>query len=339
MFAPKIESQNLSQKMPPTLHVRTPHFTVLNNIQRAKRMSSAHVLLLCGLPGCGKSSLARELKESSTLFDRVVHIEYDDVAHEIQLQQCTTCNAFNSDSLGAWRSSRNIALDRLDQELGRHFFQEDNTPASRLLIIMDDNFHLRSMRKNVYQICQSHANANMYFCILWLDTPLQVCLDRNRQRPQKSRVPDETILKMSLEVPDPVKASWEQGWVHFTNNSNTISIEQIMENSQVVHPPPPPVDPEILEAERRKTRESLLHTYDGYMRGWVSAVAQMHRSDAGPANKARKDILQKLRNQKDNIASPASVMEWFVGHVCSSSWTSDEIEVLKTAMQTTIDQQ
>jgi hypothetical protein len=75
------------------------------------------------------------------------------------------------------------------------------------------------------------------------------------------------------------------------------------------------------------------------MRRWVSAVAQMHRSDAGPANKARKDILQKLRNQKDNIASPASVMEWFVELVFSSSWTSDEIDVLKNAMQTTIDQQ
>ena len=248
--------------------------------------------------------------------------------------------AFNHDSLEAWRSSRKIALQRLDQELGRHFVPEQNsTLSSRLLIIMDDNFHLRSMRKNVYQICQSHANARLYFCILWLDTPLQVCLDRNRQRPQKSRVPDDTILKMSFEAPDPVKASWEQGWIHCTDNCNSISMEQIMENSRVVQPPPPPIDPEILEAERRKTRESLLHTYDGYLRGWVSAVAQIHRADAGAANQARRDILQKLRKQNDCIDSPATVMEWFVEQVCSSSWTSDEINELKTAMQSTIDQQ
>jgi adenylate kinase family enzyme len=65
-------------------------------------MNTAHVLVLCGLPGSGKSTLAGALKETKD-FDRIVHIEYDAVAREIQ-GQCSLATAaemevFNDESL------------------------------------------------------------------------------------------------------------------------------------------------------------------------------------------------------------------------------------------------
>jgi len=289
------------------------------------------VLLLCGLPGCGKSSLARMLKERNdrtSLFDRILHIEYDSVARGLQEQQQSTTIAndereevFNEESLEAWRSSRKVALEQLNQELESHF-NNDKTPPPRLLIIMDDNFHLRSMRKNVHVICQAHANKPLHFCILWLDIPLDTCLKQNRQRSSSGRVPDNVIQNMALEPPDPQKASREQGC--------------ILKQSQAVLPPPPPVDPQVLERERQKTRESLLHTYDGYLRAWVGTVAQIRRSDTGKANAARKDILQRLRKCEDTLDASV-VMDWFVEQVCVSGWTDKEMTQLKTAMQSVLE--
>lgn len=305
--------------------------------------NTAHVLLLCGLPGSGKSSLARSLKESNVdTFDRILHIEYDSITREqLQTQQQTENDnedVFTKDSLEAWRASRNIALEQLSQQLETHLESNDTSTPS-LLIIMDDNFHLRSMRKNVHQLCASHASNNenqVYLLIVWLNTPLSTCLERNEQRQGNNRVPSEVISSMAFEAPDPNKASWEEGWIH-CHNAKDISLHTILNHSQVVKPPPPPVDLEALERERQRTRESILHTYDGCLRSWVAVVARIRRQDAGKANAARKNILQSLRKDDINMDSAARVVNCFVEQACSSSeWTDEEITQLKTAMQTNL---
>ena len=309
----------------------------------ASCMRTAYVLLLCGLPGSGKSTLARAMKESNEdapLLDRILHIEYDSVARDIIRHHNTTTTAsnhsdgvFDEQSLTAWRSSRKMALEQLHHELELHFKNDNDTP-SRLLIIMDDNFQLRSMRKNVHHICQAHANQRLYFCILWLDIPQQECLSRNRLRSIPNRVPDDVIRAMSFEVPDPQKASWEDGWIHCKDAKN-VSLELVLQQSQLV---PPPVDPEILEQERRKTRESLLHTYDSYLRAWVGAVARIRQSDVGKANAARKSVLQKLRKVQDTKDSATLIMQWFQEQTGVSDWNEEERAQLTSAMRSSLDQ-
>jgi tRNA uridine 5-carbamoylmethylation protein Kti12 len=169
-----------------------------------------------------------------------------------------------------------------------------------------------------------------------MDTPLDECLERNRQR--SLRIPGHVISNMSLEPPDPKKAPWEQGSIrlhaHACNAASSLVLQLIeTEASHVVAPPPPPVDPELLEHERRKTRESVLHQYDGYLRSWVGIVARIRRSDTTRANQARKDILQKLKKREDSTVDPTLVMEWFLKEM---DWTEEETCPLKTAMQSTL---
>jgi tRNA uridine 5-carbamoylmethylation protein Kti12 len=284
--------------------------------------------------------LADALKET-TDFGRIVHIEYDSVAREMQEHQslatATTADSnavevLNDESLEAWRSSRKVSLQRLEEELENHFEANDGT---RLLVIMDDNFHLRSMRKDVYRTCQlSHAavaNSRLFFCIVWMDTPVDQCLERNRQR--RPRIPDCIISGMSLESPNVQKACWEQGSIRLhACYDPSLVLQEIQENSHVVAPPlpPPPVDPERIEKERQKTRESALHQYDGCLRSWVGAVARIRRSDTGKANKTRKNILQKLRERQDTVDATL-VVEWFLEVLVD--WTEEETLQLKAAMQ------
>ena len=119
------------------------------------------VLLLCGLPGAGKSRLVASLPSTA------IPIEYDQVQDDLLLDN----------SLEAWRTSRHVALEQLSQHLS----------SSSQLIVLDDNFYWRSMRKQVYQTCQQyliqqqHPSPIIYLGIVWLDTPLDTCLQRNRQ--------------------------------------------------------------------------------------------------------------------------------------------------------------
>uniref|UniRef100_A0A8C5LA79 Phosphoseryl-tRNA kinase n=1 Tax=Jaculus jaculus TaxID=51337 RepID=A0A8C5LA79_JACJA len=85
--------------------------------------------------------------------------------------------------------------------------QVAKTDASRpLVLVLDDNFYYQSMRYEVYQLARKYS---LGFCQLFLDCPLETCLQRNSQRPQA--LPNETIYLMErrLEKPNPEKNAWE----------------------------------------------------------------------------------------------------------------------------------
>ncbi|XP_059517793.1 L-seryl-tRNA(Sec) kinase isoform X3 [Myotis daubentonii] len=82
------------------------------------------------------------------------------------------------------------------------------TPAASrpLLLILDDNFYYRSMRYEVYQLARKYS---LGFCQLFLDCPLETCVQRNSQR--SGALPAETIRLMGakMEEPNPEKNAWE----------------------------------------------------------------------------------------------------------------------------------
>ncbi|XP_035125278.1 L-seryl-tRNA(Sec) kinase isoform X2 [Callithrix jacchus] len=81
------------------------------------------------------------------------------------------------------------------------------TAVSRpLFLVLDDNFYYQSMRYEVYQLARKYS---LGFCQLFLDCPLETCLQRNGQRPRA--LPAETIHLMGrkLEKPNPEKNAWE----------------------------------------------------------------------------------------------------------------------------------
>ncbi|XP_051001399.1 L-seryl-tRNA(Sec) kinase isoform X2 [Acomys russatus] len=75
-----------------------------------------------------------------------------------------------------------------------------------LFLVLDDNFYYQSMRYEVYQLARKYS---LGFCQLFLDCPLETCLQRNSERLQP--LPNETILLMErkMEKPNPEKNAWE----------------------------------------------------------------------------------------------------------------------------------
>jgi tRNA uridine 5-carbamoylmethylation protein Kti12 len=224
------------------------------SIDAAVTPTSVIVLLVCGLPGSGKSTLVNALLQQyrcntcssiEPIVEKVVdtddgrdvcttettvHVDaivYDDIQSEILLRLrqeeldgigrdipvsfmndmapiiSTNTPRENGDYnhtadtnaaiLQSWRQTRIVAIQQLQQVL------DDITAKSKTtndchIILLDDNFYLRSMRKQIYRTCCSHhcptihrdetynELVQLYFGTVYIDTPIDVCVQRNRQR-------------------------------------------------------------------------------------------------------------------------------------------------------------
>jgi tRNA uridine 5-carbamoylmethylation protein Kti12 len=265
------------------------------------------VLMLMGLPGSGKSTYCTRLHEALT---GIVHIEYDVVAESVM---------DNDERLLAWRLARCTALDQLRLQL----------LSCHQIILLDDNFHLRSMRKQIYHLCQEYPNIRLG--ILWMETPLNVCLERNRRRSPQRRVPDHIIDKMHTTL-EPPRLSWEI-CVRVHEDTTIDSIQQFLSNLSIVQPPP---DPALLEAQRRITRDNKSHQMDQFMRIWVGIVAQIHRSSVSKANQTRKDLLALVGSyDTDTEGYHNQLLTHFMTKV-THGWAKNDIESLHQQLQGTL---
>ena len=222
----------------------------------------ASVVLMCGVPASGKSAFASAMKRNinntcvtcGIRYDPIVLIDYDEIANDIARKSSSESAhtaTFSETDLQAWRDSREAALSQLETELRNYFAEsdaDDNEGHNNLLVILDDNFFLRSMRRDAYKICQgvisglsdvpdlsdtaatSNPNSNssmsrcaftIGFSVVLVDTPLDVCLTRNSLRKGKALIPEETIKRMAstLERPDPSSGDYQK---KFEVNSFTI---------------------------------------------------------------------------------------------------------------------
>lgn len=303
----------------------------------SKQSSStyASVLLVCGLPGSGKSTLVNMLKSSMEKYDKVFLIDYDKIADTIDqfdLQDNAETSteylgtesnkpkntsghtSFDSNDLYAWRRSREIALGKLKDALHSHFSDRNN---HSMLIILDDNFHLKSMRREIYRACQeivAEFESSIGFVTLYLSTPLEVCMKQNNRRDGKHRIPDDVIRRMAvaIEPPDPSKPYGSFEKFHLTINiqeekDNKSLLQQIRtclsEATCIPVPPKNDLSEEQIakmEAEKMRHREETikcqLQRIDQLLRKLVGAVGKVDKSKSKMANEARKSILVRHKS-------------------------------------------
>lgn len=153
------------------------------------------VIVVCvmGIPGSGKSTLCEQLAGSielrRTIFEllqvpcRVSHISLDAVEREIQNSNNRPCE-FDPD---IWRAARRNVLQTVE------IIRAENTaPQHILVVLVDDTFHYRSMRKAVKPDG-----------VIYLQRSFDACVVANRMRPVERQVPQHVMERMALVLEPP----------------------------------------------------------------------------------------------------------------------------------------
>jgi tRNA uridine 5-carbamoylmethylation protein Kti12 len=302
--------------------------------------SMASVCCMVGLPGCGKSTVARTIRDlhqnhskhdATVLFGEIVIIDYDAITQQELIIQSGNndgdkdtildphCTLFDSNDLAAWRKGRVTALEMLQDTLATHFTGGRN--ASTALIILDDNFHLRSMRRDIYRSCQDivkmHPQATIGFSVVYFTTPLELCLQRNNLRSGKDRVPQDVLNRMAsiIEPPDETKpsSSFERFHVTIDNAEDFFDVNTIERNiineifqclsvslESPILPKSDLSEEQIAQLEQKRIREREktlkceIQRIDQLLRKLVGAVGRVEKKRSREANEIRKSILEMI---------------------------------------------
>jgi tRNA uridine 5-carbamoylmethylation protein Kti12 len=200
------------------------------------------------LPGAGKTTLARRiaadgdpLRQALELPPDVgLHIEhvcYDELMRS-ELDRISSSCAFD---VGAWRAARveatriaramlssprgsdapaaaaaaeadGPAIEAREQPGPPRTSERTQGPPRRnpvIVVLLDDNHHFRSMRKNAFQLARECDAA---FVHVHVAAPVATALARNAARPRSDRVPEHLLLEMAASFDEIPERQPQLGW-------------------------------------------------------------------------------------------------------------------------------
>jgi predicted kinase len=168
------------------------------------------LILLIGLPGSGKSSLAQQLVAECP--------QHRLIATDAIREQLFGDEAIQGSWLLVW-SEVQRQLSQAGEEKRQAIF--DATNAARK--------HRREA------IATSRDRGFTHITGLWLDTPVQECLERNRLRLRQ--VPEEVILQMHRQLVDapPTLADGLDRLIRYSATSTEIAIASVRKSRTYIH--------------------------------------------------------------------------------------------------------
>ncbi|KAF0684416.1 Aste57867_23599 [Aphanomyces stellatus] len=173
------------------------------------------VLVLCGLPGGGKSTLSRRFAAHFCTYS-VECFCYDDLF--VDAAASSPDQPFRPDE---WRALRASVLEKLDQRL----LALQDTTSTQHILVLDDNMYYRSMRKRVFRLALQRQAS---FGQVHVSTSIETCRRRNEQRAMP--VPPMVFDRMAalMEPPDATRFPWETHSIQVTLDSEHESDAAIM---------------------------------------------------------------------------------------------------------------
>ena len=148
------------------------------------------LIVIGGIPGIGKSFLAERIcSEYKNIFD-IRYLNFDKIEN------------INKDNYLQYQQMRNDYLLKV-----KEIFNSINNNCvlnKSIMIILDDNFFLKSMRKKIYnllidKIIELNSNIFQFYYLEILLKPFDInyCFKMNLNRENKSQIPENIIINMN----------------------------------------------------------------------------------------------------------------------------------------------
>lgn len=163
-----------------------------------------YLIMFCGVPGSGKSTEARRM--AGSLAARSITVEYisrDELRFSII-----------SDESEYFFSKEKEVFSKFVEKMNNSLNKNDCT-------IIDATHISKASRAKILRRVESPDSVRLL--VLYLTTPLDVCIQQNDLRTGKERVPHEVIEKMAKQFEDPTEKEftgfgfdsvevWEKPW-------------------------------------------------------------------------------------------------------------------------------
>jgi tRNA uridine 5-carbamoylmethylation protein Kti12 len=211
------------------------------------------VLVLLGLPASGKSRLVAEVAQRAAgQGTQVLTVSYDQLVPLARQAEMVG-------EEGAWRKEREAIVAAVEAVLEgsdgplegcRHLEQlreQGVRPGGRLLVLVDDNNYLASMRQAYHRLARRRGAG---YCQLHLQAATQLAHRLNTARPAEARVPPEVVDSMAarLEPPRPLVRPWEQLSLVLPVVEGAkleLGMVEALVRAARRHPAPPPPDTQV----------------------------------------------------------------------------------------------
>ena len=151
-------------------------------------LKTIFIMIIGGEPGVGKSFLSNKIcTEYKNIFE-IKYLNFDSIEN------------INKDNYLQYQQMRNDYLVKI-----KEIFRDINDfDTKNLLVILDDNFFLKSMRKKIFNTLMDKVielNSNLikfyYLEILLKPFDINYCLKMNLNREKTNIIPDNIIVKMN----------------------------------------------------------------------------------------------------------------------------------------------
>jgi len=242
------------------------------------------ILLLCGLPGSGKTTLSRQLAKTMRTNGIPTEVLRFD-AHEKKAYEESKTSKFEPES---WKRAREACFRALRDAMDED--EEDEEERKQRCVILDDTMHYKSMRREAYRYAREFRAA---FVVVHVDVDEKECWERN------SRREDGDVLKVPREAFERLKAAFDA-----PGKGGYDADEAFDKNYLAVKPPQKGSDVSGGNSDEKEIE------YAAFCESLLDEIYARWLADETPRRKDELDLLElkRERSATDRVITAANIV-------------------------------
>ena len=308
------------------------------------------ILLMCGLPSSGKTLLTNNLVNHSKLNPILFKSQSNVVFYKISIDELIPISEQYSKiqtESGFWKKFRhnlriatNLFINQLiDNKLTVNEIIDENVSSllgsikrqnnlsennlfdnkcEYFVVIIDDNFYYKSMR---YEFFQTSKKLCLGFAIIMINCSLELSLNRNQNRSEDKRLPEDVIIKMNerFECPKPEGFEFRTHFIFADSFDYNIAEELIefivdsIDNPIIYSTIRSPIEEDIRRTLNIESKNNLIHKIDCILRQIINEIIVQSfdkKSIAKTLNESKKCLLNDLKKSIDLLSQ--NIVEYLI---------------------------